>query len=622
MKRLLVLAALAAALVSAPADARAKAKVSPAGAPFPYRAFIVSAPPGQRLSAADVRVRENGEPVTGLTVVPAGALGARLGVVLLLDTSESMTGKPIADAVAAARSFAAVRNENEPLGILAFDSNTMRLLPLTINRRTIDNVLTRVPNLGRGTHIYDGLNTAVSTLIRARVSAGTIVLLSDGADTGSKTAVADVVARARAAHIRVYTVGLRSKTYVAEPLQALARDLDGAYTEAAASSELSSIFYKLGTRIANNYLITYPSTQGPKQKVNVTLDIAGSGRAVERYTTAPLPTYGSGEFHRSAALRFWGSTLTMLLVALIAAGLVALSASILLTQPRSRTLRRRMGEFISVASADEDAQDGPNLPDRVFTGAEKGLSRTAWWNRFNLELEIADVHMPAVQIFLWTFVGTVVAIWLIGVLLGGIFAVLGLAVPLVVRSVLKRKLRKTREAFGDQLPDSLQVLASALRAGHSLIGALSVVVEESAEPSKREFRRIVTDEQLGVPLEEALDRVAKRMKSRDLDQVSVVAELQRRTGSNSAEVLDRVTDTVRERFALRRLVRTLTAQGRMSRWVLTGLPIGLLLLIAVLNPGYLHPLLHTGFGKSLLVIGAVMVTCGSLIIKKIVEIEV
>jgi tight adherence protein B len=567
-------------------------------------------------------VRENGEPVTGLTVVPAGALGARLGVVLLLDTSESMTGKPIADAVRAARSFAAVRNENEPLAILAFDSHTRTLRSLTINRREIDNALGRVPNLGHGTHIYDGLNMAVSTLIRARVSAGAIVLLSDGADTGSKTAVADVVARARAAHIRVYTVGLRSKTYVADPLQALARDLDGAYTEAAASSELSSIFHELGTRISNDYLITYPSTQGPKRKVSVTLDIAGSGRTVERYTTPPLPTYGSGEFHRSAAVRFWGSTLTMLLVSLIAAGLVALSASILLTQPRSRTLRRRMGEFVSVASADEATQDGPNLPGRVFTGAERGLSHARWWDRFNSDLEIAEVRMPAVQIVLWTFVGTIVATWLLGALLSGIFAVLGLAVPLVVRSILKRKLRKTRAAFADQLPDSLQVLASALRAGHSLIGALAVVVEESAEPSKREFGRIVTDEQLGVPLEEALDRVAQRMASRDLDQVSVVAELQRRTGSNSAEVLDRVTETVRERFALRRLVSGLTAQGRMSRWVLTCLPLGLMLVIALLNPGYLHPLLHTGFGKFLLVLGAIMVTCGSLIIKRIVEIEV
>jgi len=281
-----------------------------------------------------------------------------------------------------------------------------------------------------------------------------------------------------------------------------------------------------------------------------------------------------------------------------------------------------MGEFVSIANADEDAHQGPTLPERVFTEAEKGFAHARWWDRFKLELEIADVSMPAVQIVLWTVVLTIVAMWLFAIVLGGIFVVFGLAVPFMIRSILKRKLRKTRNAFADQLPDSLQVLASALRAGHSLIGALAVVVEESAEPSKREFGRIVTDEQLGVPLEEALDRVAQRMASRDLDQVSVVAELQRRTGSNSAEVLDRVTETVRERFALRRLVRTLTAQGRMSRWVLTCLPVGLLGAIALLNPDYLHPLLHTSFGKILLVIGAIMVTCGSLVIKKIVEIEV
>jgi tight adherence protein B len=622
MKRFLALAVLAIGLASAPAYARAEAKVTPAGAPFPYRAFIVSAPPGQRLSTSNVRVRENGQPVTGLSVVPTGALAGRFGVVLLLDTSESMTGKPIADAMQAARSFAAVRNANEPLAILSFDRETKTLRSLTIDRREIDTALGRVPDLGSGTHIYDALDTAVLTLTQARVSAGTIVLLSDGADTGSRATAADVVARAHAAHVRVYTVGLRSKAYLGEPLKTLARDLGGAYSEAAASSDLSSIFHELGARIANDYLVTYPSTQGPEQRVTVALDIAGSGRTVERYITPPLPTYGSGEFHRSLGVRFWSSPLTMLLIALLAAGLAALSARILLTQPRSRTLRRRMGEFVSVASAGEDAHEGPTLPERVFSEAEKGFAHARWWDRFELELEIAQVRMPAVQIVLWTFVGTVVAMWLLGVILGGIFAVLGLGLPFIVRSFLKRKLRKTRDAFADQLPDSLQVLASALRAGHSLIGALAVVVEESAEPSKREFGRIITDEQLGVPLEEALDRVAKRMASRDLDQVSVVAELQRRTGSNSAEVLDRVTETVRERFALRRLIRTLTAQGRMSRWVLTCLPVGLLLLIALLNPGYLHPLIHTPFGKFVLLVGAIMVTCGSLVIKRIVEIEV
>jgi tight adherence protein B len=166
------------------------------------------------------------------------------------------------------------------------------------------------------------------------------------------------------------------------------------------------------------------------------------------------------------------------------------------------------------------------------------------------------------------------------------------------------------------------VLASALRAGHSLVGALSVVVDDAPEPSRREFRRVVADEQLGVPLEEALGVVADRMHNRDLEQVALVAALQRETGANSAEVLDRISDTVRERAALRRLVRTLTAQGRMARWIVSALPVALLLVISVLNPSYMTPMYHRTPGQVLLFLAALMVISGSLVIRKIVNIRV
>jgi tight adherence protein B len=179
-----------------------------------------------------------------------------------------------------------------------------------------------------------------------------------------------------------------------------------------------------------------------------------------------------------------------------------------------------------------------------------------------------------------------------------------------------------RQLFASQLPDNLQVLASALRAGHSLVGALSVVVEDSPEPSRREFQRVIADEQLGVPLEEAIETVAERMDSSDLRQVGLVAALQHETGGNTAEVLDRVADTVRERFELRRLVRTLTTQGRMSRWILTSLPAFLLAVISFLNPEYVEPLYTRQGGRILLVVAAVMVTAGSLVIRKIINIRV
>jgi tight adherence protein B len=149
-----------------------------------------------------------------------------------------------------------------------------------------------------------------------------------------------------------------------------------------------------------------------------------------------------------------------------------------------------------------------------------------------------------------------------------------------------------------------------------------VVVEDCPEPSHSEFSRVVADEQFGVPLEEAIRRAVARMDNRDLAQVGLVAAMQQETGGNTAEVLDRVVETIRERFELRRLVKTLTAQGRMSRWVVSLLPVGLLLVITTINPRYEAPLFNSSAGRLMLVAAAVLVISGSLVIKRIVNIKV
>jgi tight adherence protein B len=165
------------------------------------------------------------------------------------------------------------------------------------------------------------------------------------------------------------------------------------------------------------------------------------------------------------------------------------------------------------------------------------------------------------------------------------------------------------------------VLASALRAGHSLVGALGVVANDATEPSKSEFNRVVADEQFGAQLEDALKVTVERMENPDLDQVALVARLQREMGSNSAEVLDRVVETVRVRMELRRLVRTLTAQGRLSRWILTGLPIGIALILSLISRGYMDPLFNTGTGRFMLAAAIAMVALGSFIIGKLIDIK-
>ena len=139
--------------------------------------------------------------------------------------------------------------------------------------------------------------------------------------------------------------------------------------------------------------------------------------------------------------------------------------------------------------------------------------------------------------------------------------------------MIRYRATKTRRRFEDQLPDNLQVMASALRAGHSFIAALSVMVKDAPEPSRKEFRRVVQDEQLGISVEQSLEVVYERMRCEDVIYVGLIATLQRDTGGNTAEVLDKVVETMRERGKLRRLVRTLTAQGRLGGWIVTALPI-------------------------------------------------
>jgi tight adherence protein B len=219
--------------------------------------------------------------------------------------------------------------------------------------------------------------------------------------------------------------------------------------------------------------------------------------------------------------------------------------------------------------------------------------------------------------------GTLAGLVLFPLALGSAaFALLAFGVPFGAKLEVDRRAARQRKRFGEQLPDNLQVISSALRAGHSFSGALAVVVEDAQEPTRRELQRVIADEQLGVALETALRSVVHRMQNRNLAQVAVVAALQHQTGGNTAEVLDRVSETVRERMALQRMVSALTAQGRMSRWVLTALPCGLLALITAVSPDYVAPLYSTTTGRVLLALAAAMVCVGSVVIKRIVDIKV
>jgi tight adherence protein B len=178
-------------------------------------------------------------------------------------------------------------------------------------------------------------------------------------------------------------------------------------------------------------------------------------------------------------------------------------------------------------------------------------------------------------------------------------------------------------AFSDQLGDALNLMVNGLRSGYSVLQAMEAVSREMPPPISSEFGRVVQEVQIGLPLDQALGNMLRRIKSDDLDLVITAVNVQREVGGNLAEILDVISFTIRERVRIKGEVRTLTAQGRYSGYVISLLPIGLALVLFCINKPYVERLFTSGFcGWAMVVCGLLMIGTGFIAIQKIVSIEV
>jgi tight adherence protein B len=205
-----------------------------------------------------------------------------------------------------------------------------------------------------------------------------------------------------------------------------------------------------------------------------------------------------------------------------------------------------------------------------------------------------------------------------GVLLAVVAAVLA---PVAVRLGVAVRSRRRQAAFADQLDDSLQLMASSLRAGHSLLRAVDAVSTQAAAPTSEEFSRIVNETRVGRDLGYALDDVATRMGSDDFRWVAQAIAIHREVGGNLAEVLDVVSHTIRERNALRRQVKALSAEGKLSAIVLMALPFGVAGFIALTNPDYLAAFTDSVVGYGMLGAVVLLLLLGAAWLKKTVSIR-
>ena len=593
---------------------------------FPEKVFQLGIPGRRAVTAGSVSLSENGVPASDLSVEAPGAAN---GVVLMIDASNSMQGAPIQGAMRAARAFLAQRSAKLPVAVVVFGPDDSVLVDFTKSGAELAAAVANAPALAEGTHIYDALVRVSELAQESGLERTTVVLLSDGTDVGSDASRAEALEALDDGNIRVISVGLRSKQYDPAALKSIASNTGGTYSESASPAALGPIFARISSRLSSEYTLRYTSLLPPETKAVVKARVAGYQAATATYTSPELalPALGSLDPRLGSFDKGWIDQviLSPFLMVFVIVSVLALLVFAILTafDVRSRSIRRRMAQYVSVPTEEESNIRRAEVASLLTGHAQRRVAGQEWWQSFERDVELGGFRASATTLAGWSLVAGIVASLVVAIATQSLFGLLvGLAAPFVLRIYVKHRVSSTRKAFGEQLPDNLEVLAGALRAGHSLVGAMNVMVDGGIEPSKSEFRRVLSDEQLGIPIDQALMVTSQRMDNVDVEQVAIVTRLQREAGGNTAEVLDRVVENVRGRMEIRRLIRVLTAQGRLARWVLTGLPLVLVGFLMVINPDWLDPLTATNVGRAFLVLWVLMLLAGSVVIKRIVEIEV
>ena len=281
----LVAPTLALGQSASPTGAKPTVSESPSSG-FPDKAYLLVLPKTQALSASKVSVTENESPVSGLAVAPPG--GSKSGAILLIDASNSMKGAPIQNATAAARAFLAERKGDLPVAIVVFGPDDSVLTDFTTDSKQLAAAVAKTPATAEGTHIYDALINATDLAKSKGLERTTVVLLSDGTDSGSDASRADALTAATDGNVRVISVGLSSPQYDPQTLKSLANRTGGTYVQTATPAELQPIFQEIGQQLSREYEVTYRSLLPPNRPTVVAVTVAGYPTAKASYTTPAL----------------------------------------------------------------------------------------------------------------------------------------------------------------------------------------------------------------------------------------------------------------------------------------------------------------------------------------------
>jgi tight adherence protein B len=590
--------------------------------------LLVSVPGTDPVDLAGVKVTVDGQQVES-KASDASSGGVERTSVLAIDTSQSMAGTRITEAKKAALAYLDAVPANVKVGVLTFDSSVKLVVAPGLDRNAAKAAIAGL-QLSLKTALYDGVLGALDAVGPGGATSGQrkILLLSDGKDT-TGTDLNTVLAAVKKSGASIDVVSLQQGDEANKPLNDIATTGKGTMLTTADPAALTAAFAEEARALARQVVVTAKLPDGfDETSSNVSVTVPTNTQAFTAAAYVPVRTVSDIEAEKAAAA----------VPGPVQAGPLDMSPAVMYAAFGAIAVGL-IGLILALAASTKKSATNLTLAQQVqaygvmsvpFSGSARQAAEKALANNKNLEeriahsLEGAGMSLKPAE---WLLMRAAIAIigGLVGVLLGA--GSLFLGVICIVAALigpwvyLKRRRAKRLAAFGHSLADTLQLMSGSLSAGLSLAQSIDTIVREGAEPITSEFRRVVIETRLGVTLEDSLEGVGQRMESRDFEWVVMAIRIQREVGGNLAELLLTVAATLREREYLRRHVKALSAEGRLSCYVLGGLPPGFLLYLSLSKPDYVSPLYTTPIGWILCVGMALLLGVGMFWMSKVAKVD-
>jgi tight adherence protein B len=585
----------------------------------------------------DLAIALDGEPVD-LDATTLEEVGATNDIVFVIDSSESTDPDGLlTEARQAVESFVDELPEGARAAIVSGGTIGQTVQRLTDDPAALRDGLADIAPDGQG-----GVNDALAIaggLLRDAVDdggIGTVVLFTDGSPAES---IGIDIARGAMLEVGavVHVIGLDDDAgeFDAGPFQSLTGSTGGTTTVVGSSEDIADVFDGLEPELEQLSVVTF-ATEAIRGVIDLRVevnDVAVEGSYVAggdqvgpaRLQPRPTETASGPSFLRGDSGRYVAYGGVLLAAALFAFGL---GLVFIRDDTGLKSALQPYAEGFVAGSDEGDENEGSMaqtaLLRRAVEATESFAERQGFLTRVERTLEKADIPLRAGEAMFFYMAAVllvaVATLTLLGNLMGAVIATL--LVALIAPAVVNFRAAKKKKKFEALLPDTLQLLSSTLRAGYSMMQGVEAVSQEAEEPMGAQLRRVVTEARLGRPLEESLDGIADRMESGDFAWAVMAIRIQREVGGNLSELLLTVAETMTERERLRRDINSLTAEGRMSAYVLGMLPIGLGAALFVVNPDYMGKLFEESIGQILLGVSLLMMGIGFAWMFKIIKIDI